>query len=264
MDRGNWVVEGMGQGTELGIRHGQSMGGVRRLNKSQKISVGAWEDITEIGQRCGTREAPGLIWRWPWLRLVDMENMEPEMANSTNQSGFLWEGVWHQTIHKAFDSNYLLHTRCSGMQRGLRECPTNETYRLVTPDTINDTMLWLQRGNYHDCHVRGSSSSSWQKQMKKNQILADLRESWGRVRGRIRGVAGLKDTTWIPREPPNLSTCRITELNTQPKSMYDLEQGTARLCSSYAANSSSGFPNNWNLDQLWPRLLPACLCIYFP
>jgi hypothetical protein len=72
-------------------------------------------------------ETPGNLWGWPSLRLLVMEDTDPEPAISCNQKRLPMEGLWHQPSHRTLDPQFVLPIRCAGvkMEQKLREWTTN-------------------------------------------------------------------------------------------------------------------------------------------
>ena len=61
------------------------------------------------------------------LRLLAMEDMEPEMATFCNQARLPMEGLGHQLSHKTFDLQFVLPVGCTEvkMEQKLRGWPSN-------------------------------------------------------------------------------------------------------------------------------------------
>lgn len=123
--------------------------------------------------------------------------IEPEGTTSSRQTWPPVESGGHIPILKVLTQN------CSclnGMQwqKWSRDCkkgysvagPTWDPSHLHTPnpDTINETILFLQTGEHHDYPLRGSISNC----LRQMQILTvnnwiEVRDQYGRVGGRTEG-----------------------------------------------------------------------------
>lgn len=66
------------------------------------------------------------------------------------------------------------------------------------PNTINDTLLCLQTGTFHNCLLRGSTQQPLERDAETHtQTLGEAQESYKRVAGRLRD---LKRTETLQRD----------------------------------------------------------------
>jgi hypothetical protein len=72
----------------------------------------------------------------------------------------------------------------------------------------------------------------------------ELWESYGRGRGRIKGLRRDRNTIGRPTVSTNLDPWGLSE--SQPKNINRLDLGLPQLCNRYAASSSCGSTKNWS------------------
>lgn len=157
MDGGNWVEEQKARGTG---QRGSEVG--KAKEKEWKSALGRASPIhsRHLGKGWGHRVFMGQLWE----RCLAVGDVDLEVATSCGQVGLLGEGQGQQPSFKTFNPKWVLPTKCAVRKLKNREYPTNDwpkpRYfpRQSPPDSINDTLLCLQREAYYNCLWRVSTN----------------------------------------------------------------------------------------------------------
>jgi hypothetical protein len=103
--------------------------------------------------------------------------------------------------------------------------------------------------------MRGSTQQLMETDAEtQSKHWTQLRESYGRVGGRIKGPGGDRDFTGRPIGSTNLDAWGLPKIEPSTKKHTFVGPRPLHICSKCAALSSCGYPKNWSR---------GCLC-YLP
>ena len=103
------------------------------------------------------------------IRLLAIEHIEPDLAIFCNQARLLVERLVHQCSHITFDLNFVLHTRCAGLNVAwqLKKKPNNDLSRLrhMPQETYasHDTVWNARTQKLGSSKTQDRTKQGWQK-----------------------------------------------------------------------------------------------------
>ena len=126
-----------------------------------------------------------------------------------------------------------------------------------TPDTTNGYVCRQEPSITVLCEA--PPRNKWKEMQRLTpKPYMELRQSYGRAEGRIKGFEEDRDSTRRQKELTNLKFGGSKRWNHQPSKHGWMDLGPLNICSRRPAWSSYGSPNNCSRGCPWACYLPAC------